>query len=877
MTDQAHLVPIAGTDWSVWRWALLRGTGVPYGLLDAVPDVSAAAAADELAVLQRRCDAARREAIRMALSTVGALRELDPERVRKVRKAVRAAGKDSERFSAAALTAILRGALPAEVVTAVATAVDEYEALRAAMSQAEARWPQAYTDAVTTESSALAHATGHPLVEEALSWQNRVAQRRLSRHFERGGDVHSRQMLRARRLALSYLQRYCAKNDTIGFFGPVTWVRVDDATPGFVFRPAPKQIAARTLRWETWAVEEVAESLVRDHVLSDEVVVPRRNPATHLEGRRAAYALGPDVVLDPFAAEVLRAVDGQRTVAQIAATVATGRDQAQVKTVRDVLRQLTGHQLVEVGVPVPLALNVEEVLRRSIDAVKDEEGRERAREHLETVLAAGAVAARERSNPTAFRQALDDLDAVFENATGTGAARHHGEHYAARSLVYEECRRDVELTLGQDFLTEISEPLDSVLISARWLAARILAVVEIVLRREYRRLARTAGDEPVRLIEVWLRAQQLLFEPTGGVFAPIHADFHRRWATILEEARTTDGERVLDPDVAARGVRREFAHVPPGVRPPCYYSPDLMVAAKSGEHIARGDYLAVMGELHMGVNTLLVSCFVGEHPDPQDLARARLADLGEGHVVVTPSREWGITARTAVAVHDESEVELVLARDSVPHRPDRALLLGDFTVSEEDGVLTATHDAGRYTGAVVDLLGDTFAAVVTDAFSIQPRAAHRQRVRIGQLVVSRAAWAIPLEEFDFVESADPHARFLGWRKLAAAWELPRRLYFRVPSEIKPVYLDSESVVGVDLLAHLVKVDRTREAPAQSTEPPVVSFSEMLPDPDGLWFADAEDQRYTGEFRLAVVDRTRPDRARHTPPPRSDRRSAPHAG
>lgn len=104
--------------------------GVPYGLLDAVPDVRAAEAADELAVLQQRCDAARREAIGTALSTVGPLRESDPERVRQVRKAVRAAGKDSERFSGAALTAILHGAMPAEVVRAVATAADTYEAVR---------------------------------------------------------------------------------------------------------------------------------------------------------------------------------------------------------------------------------------------------------------------------------------------------------------------------------------------------------------------------------------------------------------------------------------------------------------------------------------------------------------------------------------------------------------------------------------------------------------------------------------------------------------------------------------------------------------------------------------------------------------------------
>ena len=52
-----------------------------------------------------------------------------------------------------------------------------------------------------------------------------------------------------------YWQRYCAKNDTIGFFGPLAWGSFGDATA--VARPAAWS-ASRVVHFETWAMEAVA-------------------------------------------------------------------------------------------------------------------------------------------------------------------------------------------------------------------------------------------------------------------------------------------------------------------------------------------------------------------------------------------------------------------------------------------------------------------------------------------------------------------------------------------------------------------------------------------------------------------------------------------
>ncbi|MBC3840302.1 hypothetical protein GXW82_09015 [Streptacidiphilus sp. 4-A2] len=93
---------------------------------------------------------------------------------------------------------------------------------------------------------------------EALAWQNPAAMRNwVARHAAalRDGEELSRGAKREALLA-RYAQRYCAKNDTIGFFGPVAWARFDERAAGLRQTGAAESAAgARTSRpghWRPW-------------------------------------------------------------------------------------------------------------------------------------------------------------------------------------------------------------------------------------------------------------------------------------------------------------------------------------------------------------------------------------------------------------------------------------------------------------------------------------------------------------------------------------------------------------------------------------------------------------------------------------------------
>src|SRR5262249_802718 len=71
--------------------------------------------------------------------------------------------------------------------------------------------------------------------------------------------------------------------------------------------------------------------------------------------------------------------------------------------------------------------------------------------------------------------ALGRLDRTFTALTGRGSTRNHGMTYGGRNLVYEDCLRDCDVTIGGACLAAIGPPLSIGLDSARWAAIALAA------------------------------------------------------------------------------------------------------------------------------------------------------------------------------------------------------------------------------------------------------------------------------------------------------------------------------------------------------------------------------------------------------------------
>jgi Lantibiotic dehydratase, N terminus len=107
------------------------------------------------------------------------------------------------------------------------------------------------------EGERLREVARNPSFREAVTWQNRGALSAvLDKVADDVGDSPSR-VHRREEVVASYWQRYCAKNDTIGFFGPLAWGRFSDEGPAIVVRSGAL-IAEREVHFEAWCIELLA-------------------------------------------------------------------------------------------------------------------------------------------------------------------------------------------------------------------------------------------------------------------------------------------------------------------------------------------------------------------------------------------------------------------------------------------------------------------------------------------------------------------------------------------------------------------------------------------------------------------------------------------
>src|SRR5688572_20648467 len=81
------------------------------------------------------------------------------------------------------------------------------------------------------ESERLRTVASDPRFREAVTWQNPAALANAVDRVAAGGAAKPSRTRQREEIVASYWQRHCAKNDTIGFFGPLAWGRIADEGP----------------------------------------------------------------------------------------------------------------------------------------------------------------------------------------------------------------------------------------------------------------------------------------------------------------------------------------------------------------------------------------------------------------------------------------------------------------------------------------------------------------------------------------------------------------------------------------------------------------------------------------------------------------------
>ncbi|HEY2496261.1 MAG TPA: lantibiotic dehydratase [Candidatus Angelobacter sp.] len=820
----SHLVHLPGTNWNLWRSFVVRSAGFPAAIINELAAPQTVAAADHYlacrALASRHMGATMRSLRKEQAGSANLRRELEALKTAIATGNMEAMG-DSKQARAAA--------------DAHKTAQETHETFTAAF-HAE----------METVHNRLIDFACEPRFREAMLWQGLDPTHNIWHNLQPESPAHARR--KALRQITMRVQRYAVKNDSIGFFGPVAWGTIVEDAIAIEEKPGPELLANRTVFFEGWTIDALAAAL--DTKELKPWMAPRIKAGIWIHEGRAYRHQRTEVRLSEEERAVLAHCDGKRTARELAQAVLKERrlpSGTQEKDVFELLEQLMAAGLIMWRLEVPSQLHPEVELANRLARIEDAAWRQRCTSALNELLESRHQVALAAGNAVELDKALQGLHGCFTGLTAQPCSRRGGQTYGARTLVYEDCRRDCEIQVGTKLLNELAQPLGVLLDGARWALAEVGSVIKTQLRTclaELLELHKESGEEvDCHLFFEYVHSNLYADNGKASAFGPLTQQFQDLWKRVLGRALHASANRVVFSSEEA--CARAASIFPPrevGFTLGRYVSPDVMIAASSIDAIRRGEYFGVLGEVHCD-NTLVASCLVTQHPCPRVVMQAAFADTRDEFVVSLhrPNSAWLARAND---VFIQPHHWRYLFNDDPPHHPlCRALPAGMLRVTDTGSAVVVRAIDGSVQFDALELFGgpatEESSRLMNEFFPPLP---HVPRISLGNLVIAREQWNFVPADLPFLAQKDPARQFLDIRAWGKANGMPRRVFVKSPAERKPWFLDFDSPMLTAAFISLMK---------KVTGNASVRLTEMLPDLDHLWLTDSDGRRFTSELRLAA--------------------------
>lgn len=800
-----------GPNWQMWPWVWLRGSGMSVAYVDRLAAPGARQAAQTYLEHRTQVESAFAEAIRVLEPAIEARH-----------------GKDRRPFSKA-IVKLKKGTLPAnierleEACDSLRIAKREWnssESLRMEFEERYAADSEQIWEALVTIST-------EPVFREAVAWQNPEALRTGIDKIAKSKEP------KYQRLVANYLQRYCTKNDTIGFFGPIAWGHIVPGPSNLMV--GANLVAQREVFFSSWAVNALATRMSENQVLRARLA-PRRLPSVYTNGNLAHYGAGKSVAVSGEITWLLNQCDAETSAVQIAELAVANNefDFEDVDDVYETLEALQDRSLIIWELQVPfMHIHPERFLQSKLHALLPESADALAT--LEQFLASRGRLAQSAGSPEQVALCLKELDSLFEETAGTSATRNAGSTYGGRTIVFEDCKRDVELNVSESLLGSISSPLGLVLMSARWCSHEIAVRQRKVFRKVHAECGGGSIPLSVYLSSVVSTLPTMRGED-GGIVEEVIIEAKRKWATLLAY-QDGDSSITLRSSDLGEAVESAFAAPGPGWPSARFHSPDFLISAKTLS--APPAPTIVLGELHAGTVTVFSAAVT--HYDCPILPDVIKTYKGEAPIrieIVLPDDMVGRASSRSMRA-DDWQVEV---NSSLSHKPRHHVLqVHELVVEETSTSLRVVNHDRSLDFDIMEFFDYQFAGALSSRFMFGGGDSHSPRITIDNLVICRESWTLKADQCPFAQESRGPKQFLAAQQWRKQHRFPRWLFAKASSERKPMFVDLDSPLLIELLCNQIR------------KSDVVAFSEMLPAIDDNWLADAEDRRYTSELRTVVTD------------------------
>jgi hypothetical protein len=833
-----HLMQLENSQWALWHCVVLRGAGFPADLVKKLSAPNCAAIADRLLLLEADVDRSQND----ALKAVNALLdELSQEE------------KSQRKQLLQAIHLLKKGKIPTwSEDSSLVAVIGAFEQARECLSMERENFDRVFQTDTTEIFKEIQQLAQNERLREAIIWQNRrVLHNAIDPLLRIPLATYSRNSYERKfeQLFAMYLQRYCVKNDTIGFFGPVAWGNFMRQGERLVVQPGQNLLESRSVGFESWCIESLANILSQDRELRP-WMAPRTMPFIRVEGTTLYVPRQEPCEISREQAIVLQVCNGERTAQKIANIILQDPsiELNDAEAIYSLLGSLQELGLITWTLEIPVIPNAEKLLWSHIEQIENEQLRHHAKTALEKLESCREDVIKSAGDAEKLDRAIGELEDTFTNLTNIDATRSGGQTYAGRTLVYEDCRRDLKVELGPDLLKSLGSPLSLLLTSARWLTYQTAIIYRRVFSEVYSELANLTKSSAVDLLTFWSQVEPIVMDEKQELLVPVLKSFKEKWAEILGIPASNRHVSLTSDELRAK-VIKAFDAPHSGWQVARYHSPDVMIDAASVDAIQRGDYQFVLGEMHLAAIPFLNPLFSSQHSSPEQLFGYYERDIPDSFLIPLPHKQWpGLTTRFPLVLALPKDYVISVFPDACAFDASQVIPISQLVVEEIDGNLMIRTRDRNLKFDIIEVFSDILGMLVLNAFKILPIENYLPRIAIDRLVIQRESWKFNPAEIDFVREKNEVERFVAVRRWMQFHQLPAQVFVKTPVEVKPFYVDFDSPIYVDLLTKII-----RKTIDSQLEEPYITFSEMLPDRNGIWLPDAENHRYTSEFRILALD------------------------
>lgn len=652
-----------------------------------------------------------------------------------------------------------------------------------------------------------------------------------------------------------YLQRFCMKNDSASFFGPCYWGKIaPEIKENLMLSLSDQPKAHRAAFFSHWAANAVAE-WASNFPSSANAIRPRLVPTVRWV-KDSLHGVKPEIGqwsiidtppnLSKRAIDLLKFIDGERNLNEIIrdAKIDVGEGDLDIHNLIDLLVEnnlIFAHLEIPVGLYEPM-----EFLRDQLYQAGVVEAIPVVSKLLD--LKQAFVSADFESR----KQILTEMEQHFQDVTGVNPNRGMGQHYADRSILYEDASRNfAEFKIGHNLAHECIN------LSPVWDMLWIITEYDQQISQEIMINwfnQRFPGQQKTSFINY---AQAFIedFE----VIQALLLEAHQKVQQIIQEIYT----ELVPPDLALQPViKHDITKIQQitdkwGLQSPqgAILNPDILIAAKGVDDINAGEYQIVLGEIHGSVDLLTHSPLTYFLTDVERSALQQF--VSRQYSEICPSNEIIVDV---VRLHlRKTSAQLILAGPHIeaqgrsPKLRSEVIALADLEVHQDQGKLRlyspiqqiylrlSSMRVPNGSPERTSLLRPFALPEREGVFPLPSSINYCPRIEVGKLVLLRQTWRLHYQEWHYTSTeVNP-----GWDvnlfahmlRLRQHLGLPKHVFAKIKGEPKPVFLDFHNYFLVHAFYKLWRKHKN-----------TVMFTEAKPDISDTWLQD-DDGHYSCELRM----------------------------